>query len=267
LESEIRRQKTMRLRDKVAIVTGGAQGIGKAFITGFGKEGAKVVVADIDLEAATITANKVVENGGKALAVRTDVSILEDTEEMARKTVEHFGKIDILINNAAVFGRVKISKDIPFHELDLDEWDRVIAVNFKGVVLCTRAVFPYMKAQSGGKIINMSSGQFNNGGGGGVRYAHYIATKGAVVGLTRALAREFGNYNINVNCIAPGSTFSEDPKDTAALEMRKRVVESRCIKRVEYPEDIVGTAIFLASSDSDFISGQTIGVDGGIQMN
>ncbi len=257
----------MRLKDRVAIVTGGAQGIGKAYVSGFSKEGAKVVVADIDLEAAKATAEKVVEDGGETLAIRTDVSSLEDTEEMARKTVEHFGRVDILINNAAVFGRVEISRGTPFYELDLDEWDRVIAVNFKGVLLCSRAVFPYMKAQGGGKIINIASSQFFTGGIGKVRYAHYIATKGAVVGLTRAFARELGEYNINVNCITPGSTFSEELTDMTALEHRKLAAESRCIKRVEYPEDLAGTAIFLASSDSDFITGQTIIVDGGDVMH
>lgn len=257
----------MRLKDKVAIVTGGAQGIGKAYVSGFSKEGAKVVIADIDLEAAKATAEKVVEDGGETLAIRTDVSSLEDTEEMARKTVEHFGRVDILINNAAVFGRVEISRGTPFYELDLDEWDRVIAVNFKGVLLCSRAVFPIMKAQDGGKIINIASSQFFTGGVGKVRYAHYIATKGAVIGLTRAFARELGEYNINVNCITPGSTFSEELTDMAALEHRKLAAESRCIKRVEHPEDLVGTAIFLASSDSDFITGQTIIVDGGDVMH
>lgn len=154
----------MRLKGKVAIVTGGAQGIGKAYVSGFSKEGAKVVVADIDLEAAKAIAEKVVDDGGETLAIRTDVSSLEDTKEMARKTVEHFGRVDILINNAAVFGRVEISRGTPFYELNLDEWDKVIAVNFKGVLLCARAVFPYMKAQGGGKIINIASSQFFTGG-------------------------------------------------------------------------------------------------------
>jgi len=124
-----------------------------------------------------------------------------------------------------------------------------------------------MKSQDGGKIINIASTQFLTGGRDQVRYAHYIATKGAVIGLTRSFARELGEYNINVNCITPGATFSEDPTDTAAFENRKRAAEARCIKRVEYPEDLVGTAIFLASTDSDFITGQTIVVDGGDVMN
>jgi len=257
----------MRLKDKVAIITGGAQGIGKSYAMGFADEGAKVVIADINLEAAKATAETIRERGGQALAIRTDVSSLEDTQEMVRKTVERFGRVDILVNNAAIFGRVPISRAAPFYELELSEWDRTWEVNVKGIFLCCRAVFPHMKAQGGGKIINISSTQFYRGGSPYLKYAHYVAQKGAIIGLTRALARELGEYNINVNCIAPGSTFSEEPTDTAALERRKKAAERRAIKRVEYPDDLVGTAVFLASSDSDFVSGQTIVVDGGDIMH
>lgn len=252
----------MRLKDQVAIVTGGAQGIGKAYVMGFSKEGAKVVVADINAEAANTTVQEVVKSGGQALAIRTDVSKLKDIQEMVGKTVEQFGKIDILVNNAAIFGRVPL-KRVPFFELELSEWDRTWEVNVKGPFLCCRAVFPHMKNQGKGKIINISSAQFHLGSTAYIKYAHYVAQKGAIIGLTRALARELGEHNINVNCIAPGATFSEDPSDTVALEKRKKAAERRAIKRVEYPEDLVGTAIFLASSDSDFITGQTIVVDGG----
>lgn len=255
----------MKLKDKVAIITGGAHGIGEAYVMGFANEGAKVVIADIDFEAAKLAEEALSKSGKEALAVRVDVSSVEDTIDMARKTVEHFGRIDILVNNAAVLGRVRISRGIPFYELDLDEWDKIMAVNVKGVFLCARAVFPYMKDQGGGKIINVTSGQFHTGGG-KVKYAHYIASKGAVIGLTRAFARELGEFNINVNCIAPGSTFSEDPTDQAAFEARKVAAEDRCIKRVEYPEDVVPTAVFLASSDSDFMTGQTVVIDGGNVM-
>lgn len=251
----------MRLKDKVAIVTGGAQGIGKAYVNGFIREGAKVVIADINLEAAKATAAEVVGSGGEALAIETDVSVLEDTLEMAKKTVERFGGIDILVNNAGLMNKVPVSRKIPFYELDLDEWDKVMAVNCKGVLLCIRAVFPHMKNQEAGKIINISSIQFHNGGS--IKYVHYIASKAAVIGMTRALARELGENNINVNCIAPSAVVTEETTDTATLERHKRAAERRAIKRVEYPEDLVGTAIFLASSDSDFITGQTIVVDGG----
>ena len=252
----------MRLKDKVAIVTGGAWGIGKAYVKGFAREGAKVVIADIDLEAAKATAEEVIKEGGEALAIKTNIAIEEDSIEMAKKTAERFGRIDILVNNAAMLGRASISRVTPFWELSLDEWDRVMEVNAKGTLLCTRAVFPYMKEQKSGKIINVTSPQFHKGGG-KVKYAHYVASKGAVVGLTRAFAQELGEFNINVNCIGPGATFSEDPSDTEAFEKRKKAAERRLIKRVQYPDDLVGTAIYLASSDSDLMTGQTLVVDGG----
>ena len=255
----------MRLKDKVAIVTGGAWGIGKAYAKGFVREGAKVTIADLDLEGAKATANEIIKEGGEALAIKTDISIPADTIEMAKKTVEKFGKIDILVNNAAMLGRVAVSRGTPFWELSLEEWDRVMEVNVKGTFLCTRAVFPYMKEQKSGKIINVTSPQFHKGGG-KVRYAHYVASKGAVVGLTRAFAQELGDFNINVNCIGPGATFSEDPSDTDMFEKRKKAAERRIIKRVQYPEDLVGTAIYLASSDTDLMTGQTLIIDGGEVM-
>ena len=255
----------MRLKDKVAIVTGGAHGLGEAYVMGFAREGAKLVIADIDFEAGKLLQAALDKKETEALAIRTDVSSVKETQEMARRTIERFGRIDILVNNAAVLTRGKISRGVPFDELDLDEWDRVINVNVKGTFLSVRAVSPYMKEQRSGKVINVSSGQFYVGGG-PVKYAHYITSKGAVIGLTRALARELGDYNINVNCIAPGSTLTEDPSDQAMLEFRKRPVLARCLKRLEYPEDLVGTAIFLASPESNFITGQTIVVDGGAVM-
>ncbi len=248
-----------RLMNKVAIITGGAQGIGYAYATGFASEGAKLVIADVNMEAAKTAAEALQKQGTESFAIKVDVSKTEDTQRMAQETAERLGTIDILVNNAALFIRVKMSR-VPFYEIDLGEWDRLMAVNLKGPFLCSRAVFPYMKRQGGGKIINISSSRFFAGT---INAAHYNASKGGVIGLTRALAREMGEYNINVNAIAPGSTFSEDPTDKAALKFRELAASSRSIKRVQYPEDLVGTAIFLASSDSDFITGQTIAVNGG----
>ena len=205
------------------------------------------------------TVSDIQAKGGQAIALQVDVSNNDDTQEMAKKTAEHFGRIDILVNNAAMFYRNKISR-VPFYEISLDEWNRVIAVNLTGNFLCSRAVFPYMKEQGGGKVVNISSATFFKGSG---LLAHYVASKGGVIGLTRSLASEMGQYNINVNCIAPGRTLSEEPGDKDALERCEYQASLRSIKRIEYPEDLVAAAIFLASGDSDFISGQTLVVDGG----
>lgn len=252
-----------RLKDKVVIVTGGAFGIGHAYAVGMAKEGAKLVIADVNLDAARATAKELEALGAQALSVKTDVSNRQDTLDMARKTVERFGRIDVLINNAAVFGRVTISR-VPFWEITEQEWDKVMAVNLRGAFLCTQAVFPQMKAQGGGKIINISSATFFSGA---PLYVHYVTTKGGIIGMTRSLAREVGEFNINVNCIAPGSTLSEDASDKDALKRREKAAAGRALKRVQYPDDLVGAAIFLASSESDFITGQTIVVDGGTAMH
>jgi 3-oxoacyl-[acyl-carrier protein] reductase len=256
-----------RLRDKVVIITGGAQGIGRAYALGMAREGAKLVLADINMEKADATAEEIGAKGTQILPLKTDVSSPESTQEMARRTVERFGRIDVLLNNAAILEKFKITRR-PFWELDLKEWDRVLQVNLTGTLLCSRAVFPQMQAQKSGKIINVAT---NGVFFGNPNYVHYVASKAGVIGLTRAMARELGELNINVNCIAPGATVSEDPGDTVAYEKRVKKIESLsyklCLKRTQLPEDLVGTALFLASSDSDFITGQTIVVDGGDVMH
>lgn len=253
----------MRLKDKVSIITGGAQGIGRSYALGFSGEGSKIVIADINMTAANKLASEIIQSGGNALAFEVDVSSEKDTIELAKEIYDHFGSIDILVNNASLYVRIKMSR-VPVSELSPDEWDRVMAVNLKGTFLCSKAVLPYMVSKKSGKIINISSGLAFSG----MRNAaHYIASKAGVTGFTRALALEVGDYNINVNCIAPGSTFSEDPDDSEALEFRKKAISQRAIKRLQYPEDLVGAAIFLASDDSDFITGQTIVVDGGTFMH
>jgi 3-oxoacyl-[acyl-carrier protein] reductase len=252
----------MRLKDRVAIITGAAYGLGNAFARGYATEGARVVLADIDYGAAKEAEESLAKEGKEALAVEVDVSKVEDTLEMARRAVERFSKIDILVNNAALFGRVPISKNVPFNELSLEEWERAFAVNSTGPLLCCRAVFDSMKAQGKGKIINIVASQFYVGGG-NVKYVHYVASKGALIGMTRALAQELGEYNICVNGIAPGSTLTEDPDDKAAVKIREKAIAGRCIKRIEYSEDLVGAAIFLASDESDMVTGQILGVNGG----
>jgi 3-oxoacyl-[acyl-carrier protein] reductase len=251
------------LKNKVAIITGAAQGIGLAFASGMAKEGCQIVIADIDLEKAKLAVKTIEDLGGQAIAVRTNVSEEEHTLKMASVAKENFGRLDILINNAALVSRGSISRS-PFHEIDLAEWDRVMEINIKGAFLCCRAVFPFMKDQKYGKIINLTSTQFYKPV---MTYAHYIVSKAGIIGLTRALAMELGDYNINVNCIAPGSVLTQPASNNGQLQSRQEAASRQAIKRIEVPQDIVGTAIFLASSASDFVTGQTIVVDGGFVMH
>jgi len=247
----------MRLTDKVAIVTGAARGLGRTFSIALAREGAKIMAIDIaDLEG---TVREVESLGGIAKGFRADVSDEEDSIKIAEETHKSFGRIDILINNAAIiYGLVRK----PFFEIDPKEWDKVMTVNLKGPWLCTRAVFPYMKQQGKGKIINLSSETFFTGSHG---FVHYVASKGGVVGLTRALAVELGPHNITINAIAPGFTDTESSRSIE--DVTKYDVSRTPLNRLEQPKDLVGAVIFLASDESDFITGQTVLVDGGRVMH
>ncbi len=243
----------MRLAGKVAIVTGGARHIGAAYARRLAAEGAAVVVADI-LNGEPV-AKEIRSRGGKAVAVKVDVSSEKDTGMMAQEAVKAFGRIDILVNNAAIF--INIQRH-PFYEISAEEWDRVSAVNIKGPFLCAKAVFAQMKQQRGGKIINISS---STAYWGTPMFLHYVASKAALVGMTRSLAREVGEFGICVNAIAPGLVEHEGqnaPKALSELQLKER-----SLKRLQTPDDLMGTLVFLASSDSDFMTGQTIVVDGG----
>lgn len=245
----------MRLKDKVVIVTGGAMGIGRAYCLRTAEEGARVVVADVADPKPTV--KEIEARGGQALGVECDVAREEDTRRLATETLTRFGRIDVLVNNAAVYGTLKRR---PFMEIPVEEWDRVMAVNLRGLFLCARAVFPTMKVQGKGKIINIASSTFFKGV---PDYIHYTTSKGGVVGFTRSLARELGDVGIRVNAIAPGFTLSGENEKNASAERQQANIRMRMLKRAEVPEDIAGTLVFLASDDSDFITGQTILVDGG----
>ncbi|MGZ3558939.1 MAG: SDR family NAD(P)-dependent oxidoreductase [Thermodesulfobacteriota bacterium] len=251
----------MRLKGKVAIVTGGARGLGRAFASRLYEEGAKVVIADI-LDANKV-AQSIAKKEGEVLSLHTNVIEEESTKDMARKAIEYFGRIDILINNAAI-STTTVMK--PFYDISAKEWDEVIRVNLKGVFLCCKAVYPQMKKQNKGKIINISSGTFFKGL---PNFIHYVTSKGGVIGFTRALAREVGNDGICVNAISPGYTRTEvlTEKPQYPAKLVRGIVASRCFKRDELPEDITGTVVFLASEESNFITGQTIVVDGGSVFN
>jgi 3-oxoacyl-[acyl-carrier protein] reductase len=252
-----------RLQDRVIIVTGGAQGIGRAYCEGFAREGAKIVVADLDQAHADDLARALAKEGHDALAVRADVADAAGTERMAQATLDRFGRIDGLINNAAVFQRPAMSR-VPFEKIPVEEWDRLMAVNVRGVFLCCRAVVPAMKAQRYGKIVNISSGTVFYGAPNAL---HYVASKAGVIGMTRSLARELGDHHITVNAIAPGLIISMDDVDPARDAQNQQRTQARAIKRTELPEDVVGAAIFFCSAESDFITGQTLVADGGAQMH
>ena len=244
----------MRLKNQVAIVTGAAQGIGAHYARGLAKEGAAVAVVDI-LDPNPVVKD-IVNADGKALALRIDVSDEKQTQEMARKVLAAYGRIDILVNNAAVYGTI-VRK--PFEQIAVDEWDKIMAVNVRGIFLCVKAVAPHMKAQKRGKIVNVTSSTFFKGN---ENFLHYVSSKGAVVAMTRSLARELGDFNINVNAIAPGQTMSEANLKRGE-ETDARSLRTRLLKRRLMPEDLVGTVVYLSSPDSDMMTGQVLLVDGG----
>lgn len=252
-----------QLEGKVAIVTGGAQGIGAAYCRRFAAEGAKLVVADIDEALAASTAEELRQGGTDAISVVADVSDEAAVQRMVDKTVEHFGRIDLLINNAAIYQRPAVRR-VPLEELTVEEWDRVMEVNLRGVFLCIRSVIPVMKEQRSGKIVNISSSTFY---GGTPRFAHYVTSKAGIIGLTRVLAKELGDWDINVNAIAPGLILSIEDADGEMIEGQQQRAQGRAFKRIETPDDVVGTVLFLSSADSDFMTGQTIVVDGGISFS
>jgi len=243
-----------RLENKVAIVTGGGRGLGKVYCLRMAEEGAKVVVADILDREAEETVGEIKAKGGTAAAIKVDVTSESDTQRMAEEAVKKFGRIDILVNNAGYYygmGRKK------FHEVSSEEWDKAMLVNAKGTWLCAKAVFPQMKKQGKGKIINVSTEAVFAPTKG---FIHYTASKAAVIGITRVLAGELGQYGICVNVIVPGVV------DTAAtrsyMTIEKFDVNSVPLGRVEQPEDVVGSVIFFASDDSDYVSGQSLLIDG-----
>ena len=245
------------LKDRVVIVTGGAHGIGKAYCKGFADSGARIVIADIDKVGADAAAREI---GAHALPIQVDVSEEEATKKMAAQVLDRFGGIDVLINNAAIFSVVPMNRGT-IETIDPQEWDKLVAVNLRGLFFCCRAVLPTMRRQKSGKIINIASGTVFAGSPGRI---HYVTSKSATIGFTRTLAREVGGDNINVNCLAPGNTLSEENPTQEIIHLRQSSAGLRALKRVQVPQDVVGAMLFLASSLSDFMTGQTINVDGGI---
>lgn len=251
----------MRLKDRVAIITGSGQGIGRVYAHRFAEEGARVVVAELNAEKGRAVADELERKNARALFVPTDVADERSCQAMAEAAVREFGRIDVLVNNAALFSTIKMKK---FWELTVEEWDALMAVNARGVWLASKAVVPTMRAQGGGRIINISSGVIWMGR---ADYLHYVASKGAVFAMTRAMARELADFGITVNCVTPGPTFTEVPRETVTPEQKVALVNAQLIKRPEEPKDLAGVVAFLASDDAAFITGQTINVDGGLNFH
>jgi len=251
-----------KLQNKVAIVTGAAQGIGRTYSKALAAEGAKVVLTDVlDCSTAALEIETTFK-GSETLSLSTDVSDEASTELMVADTLKHFGRIDILVNNAAIFGTL-----IPgsFEDIEVAEWDKLMAVNVKGPWLCTKAATPSMRDQGFGKIINIASGTVFKGSPG---ILHYVSSKGAILAMTRSLSRELGDDGISVNTIAPGLTMSENVLNSEKhMAMRDDNTASRALKRHETPEDLIGALIFLSSDDSNFVTGQCLVVDGGSVNN
>jgi NAD(P)-dependent dehydrogenase (short-subunit alcohol dehydrogenase family) len=246
------------LKERVVIITGAGQGIGRAFAKAFAAAGARAVIAELNEKKAADVSAEIMKAGGEALAVTTDVADDASIKEMVEIVEDEYGRIDVLINNAGIFSTLEMR---PFDQIPLDEWERVLRVNLTGPFLCARAVLPAMRRAKWGRIINMASGAVRLGR---PNYLHYIATKSALMGMSLSMARELGADNITVNAILPGATFTEIERKTITPEQKERIVAMQCIPRAEVPEDLVGAALFLASDAARFVTGQSINLDGGV---
>ena len=246
----------MKLDNKVAVVTGAAQGIGKVIAMHLVQKGASLVLCDINLEMAKEAAREIEEAGGKCLALKSDVSNMQDAEKIIKEAVEHFGSLDILVNNAG------ITKDNVLIRMKEEQWDQVMAVNLKGTFNVTRAAIKVMMRKKSGKIVNIASitGLMGNAG-----QANYSASKAGVIGFTKSIAREYADRGITVNAVAPG--FIETAMTDAIPEReREELIRQIPVKKLGTPEDVANAVSFLASEEASYITGQVIGVNGGLYM-
>ncbi|CAM5507743.1 SDR family NAD(P)-dependent oxidoreductase [Eoetvoesiella caeni] len=245
------------VQDRVVIITGAGQGIGRIFAHAFAAYGAVAVVADLNKDKADIVAREIEARGHKALALAVDIGSFDSLQAMAQTVFDAYGRIDVLINNAGIFSTLEMR---PFWEIPLDEWDKVMHVNITGVMLATRAVIPYMQRAKWGRIVNISSASILMGR---PNYTHYTTSKSALIGMTRSMARELGNDYITVNAVLPGATQTEIPRKTVSPQQREAIVSRQCVPRTQVPQDLVGAVVFLATEGSRFMTGQVMNVDGG----
>lgn len=250
-------------KDFTVIVTGGGNGIGREYVRRFIEEGARVAVLDRDVAAAEEYTTELQKEWKNIEFFPCDVSKEETVRETLTHVIDRFGKVDALINNASIFQRPSLQRSL-ITEMDVAEWRKVIEVNLTGTFICIRTVAPLMITKGYGKIVNISSGTIFRGAAG---MAHYVSSKAAIVGLTRTAAVELGKYNITVNAVAPGFTLSQEEPNNQLIEGLNQRANTRAMPRIEFPSDIAGAVLFFCSHDSDFITGQTLVVDGGTAMH
>lgn len=244
--------------DRVVIITGAAQGLGRAYALAFAASGAAVMATDINAAALADVADAIKQAGGKVVSVVADIADELSVQSVIDTTLSAFGKIDILINNASIFSTITMR---PFDEIPVAEWRQVMDVNITGSYLMARAVSAAMKANGWGRIVNVSSAAVTMGR---PLYLHYITSKGAVIAMTRGLAKELGSHGITVNALLPGATETEVERATVTEQQKNAMLAMRSIKRVEVADDLIATVLFLCSEESEFLTGQSITVDGGL---
>lgn len=246
------------LRDRVVIITGGGQGLGRTYAHNFAAQGAIPVIAELNEENGARVVQEIEQQGGRALAVQTDVSDEASTLAMAEAALSAHGRIDCLINNAAVFSKITIA---PFWELPVDEWQSAMDVNINGAFFCSRAVVPAMQEAHWGRIINVASTTVPTGR---ANYLHYITSKSAMIGMTRSMARELGDYNVTVHLFWPGAVETEIERPSVSGAQFQAIAQQQCIKRPATMDEYAGFMLFLCSDDAEYMTGQAMAANGGV---